>query len=106
LALSSPATLMPRAAATDWHVSPLRTVYVAPAQPVGVGEAAPDVRPLDAALNCARLVSPGRKLLGGTHDVIQAVVLAMGVTAKADFPQAEVNDVYVFAISGLDCRGI
>lgn len=50
LALSRPATLMPRAAATDWHVSPLRTVYVAPVQPVGVGDAAPEVRPLDAAL--------------------------------------------------------
>tara|TARA_R110002003_G_scaffold62_21_gene5738 strand:+ start:13925 stop:14095 length:171 start_codon:yes stop_codon:yes gene_type:complete len=52
--------------------------------------------------NCARVVSQGRKLLGGTHDVIQAVVVAMGVTAKPDFPQAEVNDVYVSAISELD----
>jgi hypothetical protein len=50
----------------------------------------------------ARLVSLGRKSMGWTHDVIQAVVVAMGVTAKPDFPQAEVNNVYVFAISGLD----
>lgn len=31
------ATLMPREAATDWHVSPLRIVYIAPVHVVGVG---------------------------------------------------------------------